>query len=152
MIEPSIGSVKFRRAALHDLDLLVRQRRGMWLSMGEQNRAEHDDDRAYRRWIRTRLRSGTVVGWVAETDEREIVAGGIVWLRPSVPRPGVQGLVQPFLLSMYTEPRWRGLGLGSRIVGEAVKWANKNGHADFRLHASCMGRSLYLQQGFKRTW
>ncbi|MGO9646168.1 MAG: GNAT family N-acetyltransferase [Candidatus Bathyarchaeia archaeon] len=53
---------------------------------------------------------------------------------------------------MYTEPRWRGLGLGSRIVGEAVKWANKNGHADFRLHASSMGRSLYLRQGFKRTW
>ncbi|MGO9646169.1 MAG: hypothetical protein ACLPY5_15665 [Candidatus Bathyarchaeia archaeon] len=55
--------------------------------MGEQNRAEHDDDRTYRRWIRTRLGSGTGVGWVAETDEREIVAGGIVWLRPSVPRP-----------------------------------------------------------------
>ena len=153
MTEPNIRRVRFRRVTLRDLDVLVRQRRGMWLSMGEQNRANLDEeDLTYRRWVRTRLRSGTVVGWVGETDRREIVAGGIVWLRPSVPRPGVRGLAQPFLLSMYTEPRWRGLGLGSRIVGEALKWAKRNGHADFRLHASPMGRRLYLRQGFKRAW
>lgn len=153
MTEPSIGGVRFRRAALRDLDVLVRQRRGMWLSMGERNRVNLDEhDRSFRRWIRIRLRSGTVVGWVAETKGREIVAGAIVWLRPSVPQPGVRGLVQPFLLSMYTEPGWRRLGLSSRIVGEAVKWAKRNGYAEVRLHASPMGRRLYLRQGFKRTW
>jgi GNAT superfamily N-acetyltransferase len=153
MSKPRIGSVKFRRATLRDLDLLVSQRRGMWLSMGEQNRANLDEhDRTFRRWIRTRLRSGTVVGWVAETDKREIVAGGIVWLRPSAPHPGGRDLVQPFLLSMSTEPGWRRLGLSSRIAGEAVKWAKRNGYAQIRLHASHMGRRLYLRQGFKRTW
>jgi GNAT superfamily N-acetyltransferase len=53
---------------------------------------------------------------------------------------------------MYTEPGWRGLGLGSRIIGEAVKWTKRNGYTHLRLHASFRGRSLYLQQGFKRTW
>jgi GNAT superfamily N-acetyltransferase len=153
MIEPSLRRVRFRRAALRDLDVLVRQRRGMWLSMGGQDRANLDEhDRTFRRWIRTRLRSGRVVGWVAETKGQEIVAGAIVWLRPSVPQPGGRGLVQPYLLSMYTEPGWRRLGLSSRIVGEAGKWAKNNGYGGVRLHASSMGRRLYLRQGFKRTW
>ena len=152
MSKPSIERVRFRHAAFGDLDLLVRQRRGMWLSMGKQNRAFLDEhDHAFRRWVRTRLRSGTVVGWVAETDGREAVAGGIVWLRPSAPRPGVRDPIQPFLLSMYTKPGWRGLGLGSRIVSEAVKWAKRNGYAEIRLHSSSMGRRLYLRQGFERT-
>ncbi len=149
----SIERVKFRRATLRDLDFLVRQRRGMWLGMGEKNRRKLDEqDRVFRRWVRTRLRTGTVVGWVAETDGGDLVAGGIVWLRPSVSRPGVRHLVQPFLLSMYTEPKWRGQGLGSRIVDEAVNWAKRNGYTEIRLHASSMGKRLYLRQGFKPTW
>ena len=147
------GRVKLRRASLRDLDVLVRQRRGMWVDMGEKNRAKlADESRVYRGWVRSKLKTGRVVGWVAETKRGDIVAGGIVWLRPAVSRPGVQHLVQPFLLSMYTEPKWRGRGLASRIVDEAVKWAKKNGYAEIALHASPMGRGMYLRRGFRRTW
>ena len=147
------GRVKLRRASLRDLDVLVRQRRGMWVDMGERDRARlAEESRVFRRWVRSRLKTGRVVGWVAETNRRDIVAGGIVWLRPAVSRPGVQHLVQPFLLSMYTEPKWRGRGLASRIVDEAIKWAKKGGYAEIALHASLMGRGLYLRRDFSRTW
>jgi len=147
------GRVKLRRASLRDLDVLVRQRRGMWVDMGERDRARlAEESRVFRRWVRSKLKTGRVVGWVAETNRRDIVAGGIVWLRPAVSRPGVQHLVQPFLLSMYTEPKWRGRGLASRIVDEAIKWAKKGGYAEIALHASLMGRGLYLRRGFSRTW
>ena len=147
------GRVRFRRATLLDLDVLVRQRRGMWVDMGERDRAKlAEESRVFRRWVRSRLKTGRVVGWLAETKRGDVVAGGIVWLRPAVSRPGVQHLVQPFLLSMYTEPKWRGGGLASRIVNEALKWAKKNGYAEIALHASSMGRGVYLRRGFSRTW
>jgi len=145
--------VKLRRATRRDLDVLVRQRRGMWFDMGERNRIKLDEhDRTFRRWVQLRLKSRTVVGWVVETDVGDVVAGAIVWLRPAVSEPGVRHLVQPYLLSMYTEPKWRRLGLASRIVTEAMKWAKSNGYGEIRLHASSMGRGIYIRQGFKRTW
>ena len=145
--------VKLRRASLRDLNVLVRQRQGMWADMGERSRAKlTEESQIYRGWVRSRLKTGSVVGWVAETNRGDIVAGGIVWTRPTVSRPRSKHLVQPFLLSMYTEPEWRGHGLASMIVDEAVKWAKKSGYAAIMLHASPMGRRLYLRQGFKRTW
>jgi len=148
-----VGYVKLRRATRHDLDVLVRQRRGMWFDMGERNRIKLDEqDRIFRRWVQLRLKSRTVVGWVAETDEGDAVAGAIVWLRPAASEPGVGHLVQPYLLSMYTEPKWRRLGLASRIVTEAMKWAKSNGYGENRLHATPVGRRIYIRQGFKRTW
>ena len=147
------GSVKLRRVSLRDLNVLVRQRRGMWADMGKGTSAKLlEESRIFRGWLRSKLKTGSVVGWVAETKRGDIVAGGIVWLRPIVSRPDVQHLIQPFLLSMYTEPKWRGRGLASRIVDEAVKWAKKNGYEEIRLHASSMGRGAYLRRGFRRTW
>jgi len=147
------ANVKLRRATVRDLDLLVDQRRRMWFDMGERNQTKLDEqDRAFRRWVQPRLRNGKVVGWVIETKSQDIVAGGIVWLRPTVTRPGARHLGQPYLLNMYTEPKWRRRGLASLIVREAVKWAKRNGYTRLWLHASSKGRRLYLRHGFKRTW
>jgi GNAT superfamily N-acetyltransferase len=147
------ASVKLRRASLRELDVLVRQRRSMWEDIGERSRAKLvEESRIYRTWVRTKLKTGRVVGWVAETNRGDIVAGGIVWLRPTVSRPGAKHLAQPFLLSMYTEPNWRGQGLASKIVDEAVKWAKSSGYAEIRLHASTKGRGVYTRRGFRRTW
>lgn len=145
--------VKLRRATVRDLDILVHQRWGMWLDMGERDPTKLDQhDRAFRRWVKPKLRRETVVGWLIEAEREGAVAGGIVWLRPSVGRPGAPHPVQPFLLSMYTEPEWRRRGLASLIVKEAVKWTKRNGYKGLWLHASSMGRSLYARHGFRRTW
>lgn len=145
--------VRLRRATRRDVDVLVKQRRGMWFDMGKRNRSKLDEhDRTFRRWVKERLKNGEVVGWITETDEGARVAGAIVWLRPSVSEPGVRHLVQPYLLSMYTDHKWRRRGLASRIVTEAMKWAKNNGYTEIRLHASSMGKRLYVRRGFKLTW
>ena len=146
------GRVRFRRATDRDLDVLVHQRRGMWSDMGAKDEAQlSGQDRVYRRWARSRLKTGTLLGWVAETTDGIVVAGGTVWLRPAVPRPGTKQLVQPFLLSMYTEPEWRGQGLATKIVDLAIEWAKKKGYNELLLHASRMGKGVYIHRGFKRT-
>ena len=146
-------TVKIRRATLRDLDVLVHQRHGMWVDMGVGNNEQvRRQDRVYRRWARSRLKTGALLGWVAETREGRVVAGATMWLRPTVPRPGIRQLAQPYLLSMYTEPEWRGGGLATRIVDEATEWVRKNGYGWLLLHGSRMGRGIYLRRGFKRTW
>ena len=145
--------VKIRRATLRDLDVLVHQRHGMWVDMGVGNNEQVErQDRVYRRWARSRLKTGALLGWVAEISGGTVVAGATMWLRPTVPRPGMKLLTQPYLLSMYTEPEWRGRGLATRIVDEAAEWVRKNGYRELLLHGSRMGRRIYLRRGFERTW
>jgi GNAT superfamily N-acetyltransferase len=121
--------------------------------MGHGDKSQLDSqDRVYRGWARSRLKTGALVGWVAETREGHVVAGGTLWLRPTVPRPGIKQMVQPYLLSMYTEPKWRGRGLATRVVDEAIGWARKKGYKQILLHASQMGKGVYIHRGFRRTW
>jgi GNAT superfamily N-acetyltransferase len=141
-----------RKATLKDLPALVHQRRAMWRDLGAREQRELDRaDKVYAGWARSRMKSGTLMGWVAE-NEGKILGGGCVWLQPVQPRPGYKLMIQPYLLSMYTEPRYRGLGVASDIVEKALEWCRSNGFHQLRLHASEMGRKVYLKHGFERTW
>lgn len=108
-------------------------------------------DRAYRTWVRPRLRSGEVIALIAELPEGP-VASGVLWWREDQPRPGVGVVRLPYVMSVYTEPKLRGRGLASRIVQELVRAARAGGASRITLHASDMGRSVYAQLGFERTW
>ena len=145
--------IRLRTAGLGDLDILVQQRRGMWREIDKLTKKELDDaDRVYRPWARDRIRNGTLVGWVAETASGRVVAGGCVWLQEIQPRPGREDSMQPYLLSMYTEPGYRERGLASRIVREAIRWAKRQGYPRVTLHAAEDGRGVYTRLGFTRTW
>jgi len=150
--KPRSPGFTVRDVTLKDLPILVHQRRAMWRDLGAREQGELDSaDKIYRHWARSRMKSGTLMGWVAENDG-EILGGGCVWLQPVQPRPGYKLLIQPYLLSMYTEPRFRGLGVASGVVEKALEWCRKNRFAQLRLHASEMGRKVYLKHGFERTW
>jgi GNAT superfamily N-acetyltransferase len=141
-----------RLATLADLDVLVRHRRGMWEEIGDFTPAELlAADGVYRRWARARLRSGSLVGWIAERRGRA-VASGCVWVQAVQPRPGAPTGRQPYLLSMFTEAEARGSGMARRIVRSATDWFRKQNYPRLTLHASAQGRSLYLGLGFERTW
>ncbi len=147
-----MARTRIRRATLDDMDLLVRHRRGMWEEILEASPAEMEAaDRAYRRWARTRLKSGTLVGFVSETARGEPVASGCVWLLPSQPRPKWAGTLAPYLMSMYTEREHRGRGHATRITREAIRWAKARGFGTMLLHASKYGEPIYDREGFARA-
>lgn len=147
-----------RLATLADLDLLVRHRRLMWRDSSKFSEEELDAaDPAYRAWAERQLGSGQMVAWVvedaaAEGAPREAAASGCLWLQPVQPRPGRPFEVQPYLLSMFTEPAHRGRGHARRIVEAAMAWAAERRHPSMSLHASDFGRPLYEALGFERTW
>ncbi len=140
-----------RKAVLKDLDLLVRQRRAMWMDLGVKDASLHNRaDRAYRRWAKPRLESGKLIGWLVEDEEGTNAGSGCLWLQPVQPSPRRTGELQPYLLSMYTDPRFRRQGVASMIVNQAIAWCRKHGHERLTLHASEVGAKVYEQFGFKR--
>lgn len=144
--------LRVRRATLRDIDILVRQRRAMWIDLGLKDGVSHDmGDRVYRKWALTRLRRHELVAWVVESRDGIVAGGGCLWLQPVQPRPHRRAMFHPYLLSMYTEPRFRRRGVASMVVAEAVKWSVREGYERVMLHASEMGMPVYRGLGFKRT-
>ena len=149
----SAKPLRVRKATLKDLETLVHQRRAMWTDLGVKGAARHEAaDRLYRRWARTRLKNNQLIAWLVEDGDRQIAGGGCVWLQPVQPSPTKPGMVQPYLLSMYTEPEFRRHGVASMIVQTAAEWSRKQGFPRLTLHASAMGRRVYEKLGFNRTW
>ncbi|HWH07967.1 MAG TPA: GNAT family N-acetyltransferase, partial [Candidatus Thermoplasmatota archaeon] len=107
-------------------------------------------DAPYRRWLRPRLRSGSLVAWVAEARGRP-VASACVWVQPVQPRPTMPGGRIPYLLSVYVDPAHRGRGLATRLTKAAIAWCEAEGHAKLALHASAQGRGVYERLGFEPT-
>lgn len=146
-----VARTPVRPATLADLGTLALHRRFMWEEIADFDEAALDEaDRAYRRWLRPRLRAGTLAGFVAER-RGEPVASGCVWLQPIQPRP-LAPERQPYVLSMWTEPDARGRGLARRIVQACVAWSRARGYASVALHAAPLGRGVYEGLGFERTW
>ena len=142
-----------RDAGAGDIDLLVRHRREMWKDLGVKRKLVLDEaDRAYGKWVKSGFKNGILLGWIAETKEGVLAGSGCIWLRPAQPRPNLKAQIQPYLLSMYTEPPFRRNGVASRVVREAIKWCRKNGYSRLALHASRYGRGLYRRNGFTRSW
>ena len=142
-----------RKVIPRDVEVLVRHRRGMWIDLGIREKAVLDEaDRVYRKWAKLAFKNRSLEAWVAETTDGLEVGSGCIWLRAAQPRPNLKKQVQPYLLSMYTEPPFRRKGVASLLVKEAIKWCKKNGHSRLALHASRQGRSLYRKLGFSRTW
>jgi len=142
---------RLRLATARDTDLLVAHRRKMWEAIGGRSVADLDcADPVYRRWLLRELRRGNFLGFLVERARDRAVAGsGAIWLVPSQPRPGPLGRERmPYILSMFTDPAYRGRGVASRIVRAQVRWAEANGYSRIFLHASAMGRSVYAALGF----
>jgi GNAT superfamily N-acetyltransferase len=106
-------------------------------------------DRVYGRWARERMHTGELRAFIVEDPEGRAVGSGAIWLQPQQPRPGrLARRAWPYIMSMYTEPAFRGRGVASRLVDVMVRWATAHGYPRMFLHASKMGRTVYARAGF----
>lgn len=125
----------------------------MWEDIGGRSPAElAEHDVRYRAWAAPKLRRGEILGLIAEDRRRHALASGVVWLREGQPRPGSVARREPYLMSMFTEPRARGRGLASAIVREFARLLEGRGFPRIELHASVEGRPVYERLGFTRTY
>ena len=119
---------RIRRASIRDLRTLVHHRHSMLAEMAPATpRQLAAIDRAYARFVRREMKAKQLICFLVETGEDKIAAGGAIWLRETPPRIDFPGGRIPYLMSMYTEPAYRGQGLATLIVNESVKWSRERG-------------------------
>jgi GNAT superfamily N-acetyltransferase len=105
---------------------------------------------AYRRWLVRERAARRFFAFVVEDPDRGVVGSGALWLQPSQPRPAPLARPRmPYIMSMYTEPRFRGRGIASMLVRTMVDWASARGYRRVFLHASRKGRPVYERLGFE---
>lgn len=102
-------------------------------------------------WVSHKLRDQNFVAFIARTRDGIIAGSGCILVKEDQPRPETTVTGAPYLLSMYTEPDFRKMGVATAIVKEAIYWSRKNGYDRIDLHASPIGRSVYERLGFRQT-
>ena len=143
---------KLSYARQEDVDLLAEHRKKMWLEIHPEYEKEvRATEKRTRRWIGDQISKGTLIGLLVSAVDGEVVGSGCIWLREEQPRPKSMRLVVPYLMSMYTEKKFRRQGVASLIVKGALKWCREKNYDRIVLHASEEGRSVYEGLGFERS-
>ena len=148
-----LDKIIIRKARLCDVDTLVEQRHRMFQDIVSRTpESLREADRKYKKWMIQLWRQKRFVGFLA-MNSVEVVGGGCVWIKDLQPSPtSWRNLKSPYLLSMYTDPKYRRRGIASSIVKEAMLWSRKKGYNHMTLHASKLGRPVYSRLGWRRSW
>jgi GNAT superfamily N-acetyltransferase len=114
--------------------------------------------RASAAYVATAIVGGAYAAWVAAPIDQPtlLIAGGGVHRRSVLPRPHERvpdAIVdeEARIVSVYTDPAWRRLGIAVLIMRHILDWTRAEGIARVVLHASAAGRPMYEQMGFKPT-
>ncbi len=137
-------------ATLKDAELLAKHRLSMWCDILSESVtfATGTADRTLE-WIREKLSSGKLIGFIARTEEGQVAGSGCIWIREQPPLPMSQLLEVPYLMSLYTERQFRREGVARLVAETAIAWCRRHGYDRVNLDASEEGKSLYETLGFK---
>jgi GNAT superfamily N-acetyltransferase len=142
-----------RLATVMDAPIIVHHRRAMFTDIGLGDSKDLDAMEAtFAPYVTRALGDGSYRGWLAETEDRRVVAGGGLIVHEWPARPGnPSDPRRAYILNVYTEPDHRKQGLARRIMTVILAWCRAEGLKAVSLHASTYGRSLYESLGFEKT-
>lgn len=140
-----------RRAQPDDLDLLARHRDRMWRDMGTTDEGLLQRvDQGSRDYLAWALPAGEYRAWVVEADGK-VAGSGAVLIQTAVPSVRNESGRLGYILSLYTEPEFRHMGVASRIMTTILDTLRAEGITTASLHASQFGRPLYEKLGFNTS-
>ena len=143
--------MEVRSLGVDDVELVCRHREEMFREAGRDNDILQTMTRQFRPWLEPRLRDGSYFGFVLE-DQGQPVAGiglmAIDWPpHPSHPTQDKRG----YVLNVYVDKTYRKQGLGRRLMQLAEDEFARREVQFAILHATEMGRSLYVALGWHAT-
>lgn len=139
----------YRRAALEDLDLLVKTRiEVLRAANGLDGAADLSEvERQSRDYYRQALADGTHIAYLVFGGGELAGAGGVSFYRllPTYHNPTGENA---YIMNMYTRPACRRQGVAYRTLELLVAAARERGVSRITLEATRMGRPLYEKYGF----
>ncbi|KJK11722.1 GNAT family acetyltransferase [Burkholderiaceae bacterium 16] len=143
--------MEVRSLGADDVELVCRHREEMFREAGRDNDILQTMTRQFRPWLEPRVRDGSYFGFVLE-DQGQPVAGiglmAIDWPpHPSHPTQDRRG----YVLNVYVDKTYRKQGLGRRLMQLAEDEFARRDIQFAILHATEMGRSLYVALGWHAT-
>jgi GNAT superfamily N-acetyltransferase len=141
-----------RLAADHDLEQIAEMR---WDYRGEVSRDRPDLPKAEfvrncADFLRRGLAEGRWACWVA-IEEGMVVCVMCIQVIERIPKPAKLRDRYGYLTNVYTRPGYRGKGIGSRLLEEAVEWA-RGQDLGLLLTWPAEGRQrFYERAGFEAT-
>jgi len=141
-----------RLATVNDIPDMIRLRRLMFEAMGYTDPVQLDAaDQACHTYFARAIPAGEYLGWLALTQEGQAVASGGVCVDLHPPGPNNPDGRIAYIMNMSTETTYRRRGLARHIFNEIMQWVEQQGIHLASLHATDLGKSLYMQFGFKES-
>jgi GNAT superfamily N-acetyltransferase len=141
-----------RRATVKDAAVITAHRRAMFKEMRSASDAVLDEMAArFTPWVEEKLTSGEYLGWFAVAQDGTIAVGAGLWLMDWPAHVVGKGQWRGNILNVYTEPRFRRLGLARHLMDVAIEWCRAHNVDTVILHASDAGRPMYEAMGFRST-
>jgi ribosomal protein S18 acetylase RimI-like enzyme len=138
-----------RKATFADIPDLVKLRRLMFESMGYTDSNDlRASDLAVEEYFKSTIPTGTFQGWIAESSTGEILGSGGVVIDQHPPGPNNFTGKIAYIMNLCTYPEHRQRGIGRRIMEEIITWIKQANIEQASLHATDIGKRLYLDLGF----
>jgi GNAT superfamily N-acetyltransferase len=100
------------------------------------------------RWLANRLEGGVWTGWIACAPGKP-VGLVLVQLIEKVPNPAPEAENIGYVSSLYVRPRWRGRGIGGRLLTTALEFCRRSEVDNVVLWPSPRSVPLYQRHGFR---
>jgi GNAT superfamily N-acetyltransferase len=144
-----VSAVSFRRAREGDVPALALNRWRLRVADdGEPEGVSPTDFHAHcERFLREASRSESWALFVAEADGR-LVANAFVQIVPKVPQPGRFDDAIGYLTNVYSDPDWRGRGVGTGLLRHVLDWARERDLELVFVWPSERSQGLYARLGF----
>jgi GNAT superfamily N-acetyltransferase len=140
--------IAIRLAGPDDATVLAEMRYAFRSELAEPTEPEtHFLERATR-WLADRLGGGVWTAWIAGADG-EPVGLVLVQLVEKVPNPVPEAEHLGYVSSLYVRPRWRGRGIGGRLLTTALEFCRRSGVDNVVLWPSPRSIPLYQRHGFR---
>ena len=138
-------AVEYKRLTEKELDIFIEMR----INQLKEEGAKEDIDLvpALRDYYKRHMADGTFVSWLAVDDEEIIGTSGMSFVEKP-PYFGCPSGKMGLLSSMFTNPRYRRMGIAKELLHRVVEEARKYGCGTIQITASDMGVKLYTDYGF----
>lgn len=140
--------MKFRRATLEDIELLIDLRKKQLIDEGIQitQNIDYELDGFFRNF----LGNNTMVEWLVESDSIVIASAAAIFYNFPPTYTNISGK-KAYITNMYTSPEYRGKGIATSLLNRLVEDIQQAGIEKIWLGASKLGRPVYKKFGFKET-